>query len=62
MQALWRLRMSSEETATAQVVWPGEIPAACYGPNLRKPEGVHASRRPARARKKNRRGGMKRFD
>src|ERR1700687_216473 len=26
------LRMSSEEKATAQVVWAGEIPAACDGP------------------------------
>ncbi len=28
------LCISSEETATAQVVWAGEIPAACYGPLL----------------------------
>jgi len=26
------LRMSSEETATAQMLWAGEITAECYGP------------------------------
>ena len=26
------LRMGSEETATTQVVWAGEITAECYGP------------------------------
>ena len=40
------LCMSSEETATAQVVWAGEIAAACYGPLLPTFESVsvvHAS-------------------